>query len=131
VTVQLAKQEWTVYLNSQTQLDYDFSRSSWVGDYNDPNTFLDMFVTDGGNNHTGWSNPRYDALIAAAAREVDKEKRFAIFREAETLLVSGEMPICPLYYYVGIQFYDPDRLGGVDPNLLDEHPLKAVYWKKR
>jgi ABC-type oligopeptide transport system substrate-binding subunit len=120
-----------VYLNSQTQLDYDFSRSSWVGDYNDPNTFLDMFITNGGNNHTGWSNLRYDALIAAAAREVDKDKRFAIFREAETLLVSGDMPICPLYYYVGIQFYDPDRLGGVESNLLDEHPLKAVYWKKR
>jgi oligopeptide transport system substrate-binding protein len=131
VTIQLAKQEWTVYLNSQTQLDYDFSRSSWVGDYNDPNTFLDMFLTDGGNNHTGWSNPRYDALIAAAAREVDKDKRFAIFQQAETLLVSGDMPICPLYYYVGIQFYDPDRLGGVEPNLLDEHPLKAMYWKKR
>ena len=131
VTIQLARQEWTVYLNSQTQLDFDFSRSSWVGDYNDPNTFLDMFVTDGGNNHTGWSNPRYDSLIAAAGREVDSEKRFSIFREAETLLVSADMPICPLYYYVGIQFYDPDRLGGVEPNLLDEHPLKAIYWKKR
>jgi ABC-type oligopeptide transport system substrate-binding subunit len=62
---------------------------------------------------------------------VDKEKRFEIFRRAETILVTDEAPICPLYYYVGIQFYDPARLGGVVPNLLDEHPLKAMYWKKR
>ncbi len=130
VTIQLARQEWTVYLNSQSKLDYDMCRSSWVGDYNDPNTFLDMFVTDGGNNRTGWSSKRYDELIAAAAREVDAQKRFDIFREAETILVTAESPICPLYYYVGIQFYDPERLAGIEPNLLDEHPIKAMYWKK-
>ena len=131
VTMQLARQEWTVLLNSQQTLDFDISRSSWVGDYNDPNTFLDMFVTGGGNNNTGWSNAHYDELIAAAGRENDRDKRFAIFREAEKILVSDEAPICPLYYYVGIQFYDPERLGGIEANLLDEHPIKAMYWKKR
>ncbi len=131
VTIQLARQEWTVYLNSQQTLDYDMSRSSWVGDYNDPNTFLDMFVTGGGNNNTGWSNPRYDELIASAGRENDRDKRFAMFREAEKILVTDEAPILPLYYYVGIQFYDPERLGGIEANLLDEHPIKAMYWKKR
>jgi oligopeptide transport system substrate-binding protein len=131
IRMELVRQEWTVYLETQSKLDYDICRSSWVGDYNDPNTFLDMFVTDGGNNRTGWSSARYDGLIAAAAREVDREKRFAVFREAEKLLVSEDMPICPLYYYVGIQFYDPVRLGGIEPNLLDEHPLKNIYWKKR
>lgn len=131
INMQLTRQEWTVYLNTQVALDYDVCRSSWVGDYNDPNTFLDMFITDGGNNRTGWGNKAYDDLIAAAGREVDKAKRFEIFRQAEKILVTDEAPICPLYYYVGIQFYDPERLGGVEPNLLDEHPLKAMYWKKR
>jgi oligopeptide transport system substrate-binding protein len=131
VQMQLTKQEWTVYLQSQSKLGYDLCRSSWVGDYNDPNTFLDMFVTNGGNNRTGWSDPRYDELIALAAKEVDREKRFAHFQEAERILVSEAAPICPLYYYVGIQFYDGTRLGGIEPNLLDEHPLKNLYWKKR
>ena len=131
VNMQLTRQEWTVYLNTQVSLDYDLCRSSWVGDYNDPNTFLDMFITDGGNNRTGWSHKRYDELIAAAGRETDNAKRFEIFREAEKILVSDEAPICPLYYYVGIQFYDPERLGGVQSNLLDEHPLRAMYWKKK
>jgi oligopeptide transport system substrate-binding protein len=131
VNMMLQRQEWTVYLKSQSKLEYDLCRSSWVGDYNDPNTFLDMFVTDGGNNRTGWSRKDYDALIAAAASEIDSAKRFEIFRKAERMLVTDDAPICPLYYYVGIQFYDAERLGGIEPNLLDEHPLKAIYWKRR
>lgn len=130
VRMELQAQEWTVYLNSQSSLNYDLCRSSWVADYNDPNTFLNMFVTNDGNNRTGWSNEQYDGLIAAAAKEVDREKRFELFRQAERILISQDATICPLYYYVGIQFYDPERLGGIEPNLLDDHPLKHIFWKK-
>jgi oligopeptide transport system substrate-binding protein len=129
IEIALQRQEWKVYLNSLTNLDFDLARSTWVGDYDDPNTFLDMFVTGGGNNDTGFANPKYDGLIADAAREVDEKKRFDIFREAEHMLVSEEAPVCPLYYYVGIQFYNGDRLGGIAANLLDEHPLQRMYWK--
>lgn len=131
VSISLGRQEWKVYLRSMSSLDYDIARSSWVGDYNDPNTFLDMFVTDGGNNRTGWSDPAYDQLIADAARATDEQQRFDIFRKAETLLIREAAPICPLYFYVGIQFYDGDRLGGIQANLLDEHPLSAMFWKKK
>ena len=129
VNVQLLRQEWKVYLNSMSRLDYDIARSSWVGDYPDPNTFLDMFVTGGGNNRTGWSDPRYDGLIAEAAAETDPAKRFAILRAAEKILVCEQAPICPLYFYVGIQLYDADKLGGIAGNVLDEHPLKAMFWR--
>ena len=131
VEVELRRQEWKVYLRSMSRLDFDLCRASWVGDYNDPNTFLSMFVTGDGNNRTGWSNPHYDALIADAARELDRNRRFDLFRKAERLLVSEEAPICPLYFYVGIQFYDGTRLGGIEANLLDEHPLKTMFWKTR
>ncbi len=129
VHVQLLQQEWKVYLNSMSSLDYDFCRASWVGDYNDPNTFLDMFVTGGGNNRTGWSNAAYDALIRAAARELDPKKRMAIFQKAETILCRDELPILPIYDYVGIKLYDPARITGLEANVLDEHPLK--YIRKR
>lgn len=129
VEIQLARQEWKVYLNSLSNLDYGIARSSWVGDYPDPNTFLDMFVTGGGNNRTGWSDPAYDQLIADATREADPEKRFLILREAETVLVREQVPVCPIFYYVGIQLYDAEKLGGIQPNVLDEHPLKAIYRK--
>jgi oligopeptide transport system substrate-binding protein len=130
ISVLLTKKEWAVYLNSLSALDYDLCRSSWVGDYKDPNTFLDMFVTGGGNNNTGWSNRRYDELIAAAAKDTGQKERFAHFQEAETILVHDEMPICPIFNYVVIMFYS-DRLGGISGNLTDEHPFRALYWKKR
>ncbi len=130
ISVLLAKQEWAVYLNSLSSLDYDFCRSSWVGDYLDPNTFLDMFVTGGGNNNCGWGNQRYNDLIALAAKEPDGAKRFDQFREAETILIRDEMPICPLFNYVVLMFYS-DRLGGLAGNLVDEHPFRTMYWKTK
>jgi len=129
IEIVLHKQEWKVYLDSLSTLNYDIARSSWVGDYNDPNTFLDMFVTGGGNNRTGWSDPRYDELIAEAARTLEEEERHEIFRQAETILIKEGAPITPLFYYVGVQIYDPQKLGGIEPNLLDEHPLRAIYRK--
>ena len=127
----LKPREWKVYLQTQSALDYDLSRSSWLADYNDPNTFLGMFLTGNGNNETGWSNLRYDELVAAATKEVDREKRFKIFAEAERLLVREDVPISPLYFNVGIQIFDPNKIEGVEPNLLDQHSLRYVKWKKR
>ena len=129
VKVNLALQEWKVYLNSLSSLDYGIARSSWVGDYPDPNTFLDMFVTGNGNNRTGWSDANYDRLIADAARETNPKRRLEILREAETILIREQAPVCPIFYYVGIQLYDPEKLGGIESNILDEHPVKAIYRK--
>lgn len=126
VQVALTRQEWKVYLNSMNQLDYDICRSSWVGDYPDPNTFLDLFVTGGGNNRTGWGDAAYDALIAAAGREADPAARFAILAQAEEMLVARAAVVCPLFYFVGIQLFDPAKLLGIEPNLLDEHPIRLM-----
>ncbi len=131
VTVQLARQEWKVYLNSLGSLDYGIARSSWVGDYPDPNTFLDLFLSGSGNNRTGWSNAHYDGLIAQAAAEENAMRRFEIFRQAEELLVRDEVPITPLFFYVGIQLYDSNHLGGIESNVLDEHPLREIFLKDR
>jgi oligopeptide transport system substrate-binding protein len=129
VTVQLARQEWKVYLNSLGSLDYGIARSSWVGDYPDPNTFLDLFLSESGNNRTGWSNSSYDALIHAAAAESDPIQRFAIMRRAEEFLVRDQALISPLFFYVGIQLYDDRKLGGIEANVLDEHPIREMYRK--
>ncbi|MEP7052271.1 MAG: peptide ABC transporter substrate-binding protein, partial [Pseudomonadota bacterium] len=58
-------QEWQSYQQSTRSLDYDLARAAWVGDYEDPNTFLDLFTTNGGNNQTGWGNLVYDRLLEA------------------------------------------------------------------
>lgn len=129
VEINLARQEWKVYLNSLSSLDFGIARSSWVGDYPDPNTFLDLFITGGGNNRTGWSDPAYDRLIASATEEPDAARRFGILRQAEDILVKTQTPVCPVFYYVGIQLYDAGKIGGIQPNVLDEHPLKAIFRK--
>ena len=68
--------------------------------------------------------------MAAAALEPDNTKRLQIFqRTAEDILLNQGTPICPLYYYVGIQIYDGQKFGGIEPNLLDEHPFREMYRK--
>ena len=130
ITVALTSEEYKTYLDSQKKVDYDVCRSSWVGDYNDPNTFLDMFLTTSGNNRTGWSSAAYDALISQAAAEADPAKRYSILKQAETQLIETECVIAPVYHYVGVQFYQPEFLGGVEANLIDEHPLRCMFWKQ-
>ncbi|MDB6071852.1 MAG: oligopeptide transport system substrate-binding protein [Verrucomicrobiales bacterium] len=130
ITVALSSEEYKTYLDSQKKEDYDVCRSSWVGDYNDPNTFLDMFLANSGNNRTGWASPAYDALITQAAKEADAAKRYGILKQAETQLIETECVVAPVYHYVGVQFYQPDFLGGVEANLIDEHPLRCMFWKQ-
>jgi oligopeptide transport system substrate-binding protein len=127
VHVELVKQEWKVYLNSTNRLDYDFCRSSWIGDYNDPTSFLECFVSNSGNNRTGWSNRTYDDLLSSAAKEADPQTRLNILAQAEDILLNQGTPICPLYFYMGIQIYDGTKFGGIEPNLLDNHPFREIY----
>jgi oligopeptide transport system substrate-binding protein len=67
--------------------------------------------------------------VAAAALEPDNAKRLQIFQRAEEILLNQGTPICPLFYYVGIQIYDGEKFGGIEPNLLDEHPFREMYRK--
>ena len=127
VHAQIRKLEWKTYLRAQGELDYDLSRSSWIGDYNDPNTFLDMFMGNNGNNRTGWSNARYDELVRDANAQVDREIRAQLLQQAEILLVREEAPIVPLYYYAGLEYYDAKRIQGIFPNVLSQNPIRSIY----
>ncbi len=126
VEVELRNQEWATYLRSLDELDFDIARSSWVGDYDDPNTFLDCFVTGRGNNRTGWSDPTYDSLLNRALAEPNPTKRLQLLASAETILVTQALPIIPLYHFVGCLMFDPNRWEGLYPNLLDEHPFSEI-----
>jgi ABC-type oligopeptide transport system substrate-binding subunit len=72
----------------------------------------------------------YDGLIRDAAAEPDPARRFAVMRKAEEFLVREQAPIAPLFFYVGIQLYDGNRLGGIEANVLDEHPIREIYRKE-
>ncbi|MGP8202253.1 MAG: peptide ABC transporter substrate-binding protein [Limisphaerales bacterium] len=124
----LQQMEKSVYIAAQNRLDYDLTGGDWVGDYDDPNTFLDLFRSDNGNNRTGWKNARYDALMREANRQTDLARRAALLQQAERSLVIDEMPVIPLYFFVGLTYYDAAKIKGIYPNILDDHPLNAI-WK--
>jgi oligopeptide transport system substrate-binding protein len=120
----LRQEEWNSFLTSQQLMQYEVARSGWIGDYVDPNTFLDMFVTGGANNQTGWSNARYDELLRQARGEQDPKRRMEIFRDAEKILLD-ELPIIPLFNGVSKNMVRP-YVRGFYPNIQDIHPLRAI-----
>ncbi|TWT74996.1 peptide ABC transporter substrate-binding protein [Allorhodopirellula solitaria] len=127
VKVELQNMEWGTFLDKISQLDYDIARSAWIGDYADPNTFLDMWVTDGAQNSTGWSNPDYDRLLQEAAAESDPGKRMQLLADAEAIWIE-EMPVIPLYFYVSVNMVKP-RIEGFFPSPQDLHPLHLLRIK--
>jgi oligopeptide transport system substrate-binding protein len=127
IKVTLAPQEKKTYLDAQFNLDYDVSRSSWIADYIDPGTFLEIFTSGNENNRTGWANPEYDTLIAEALATYGRGKRDALFREAEQLLLD-ERPFIPIFFYSSQNLVSP-RLGGFTGNILNEHFAKDWYWR--
>lgn len=126
INVATRNEEWGSYLSSQRQLSYDVVRRSWIGDYLDPNTFLDLFVTGGGNNNTGWGDPEYDKLIRDAQFEVDAEERLAMLRRAEEILMDRG-PVMPIFYYATRDLVRP-TIRGHYPNLQDTHPLRYLRY---
>ncbi|MBN2581507.1 MAG: peptide ABC transporter substrate-binding protein [Planctomycetes bacterium] len=126
VNVRLENLEWKVFLERVKALDYDMARTSWIADYLDPMTFLDMFVTDGGNNNTGWSNAEYDRLIDEAGDEGDTERQADIFRRAESILVEQEVPILPVYFYVSSSMVR-ESVKGYFPNPLNRIAFEDLW----
>ncbi len=124
IGVQIAIKEQRVWLHEERSLNYDLSNAAWIGDYIDPATFLDLFLTNGGNNATGWADPAYDAALASAARATDDAARLAAFQEAESILLRN-LPIAPLYH--GTQpFLIRPEVHGWPPSLLGFHRFQNV-----
>lgn len=88
-------------IQQDSNQQYDLQISGWGADYTDPISFLDLFVTDGGNNNTGYANPEYDELIEAANAETDDEAaRWQSLVDAEHLLLTEDAAVGPLYQRV-------------------------------
>lgn len=128
-TVNLLSVERGTLRKKMQSLDYSVSRAGWYGDYNDPMTFLDLWMTapegGGGNNDTGFANPEFDRLITEATRENDPARRDQMLHRAEQILVVEQMPIIPLYYYSDMYLFRPE-VKGFWPNRMGINPLKWI-----
>ena len=121
ITTTIETQEWATFLNTRKNGEYSVARNGWLGDYNDPISFLDMWITESGNNDTQFGKDAhkdykgysyngkdgltwaesYDACIAAVKAETDPAKRFELMHDAEDILMSTGA-IVPIYYYTDI-----------------------------
>ena len=124
-TIKVEVQEWATFLNTRKEGNYSIARNGWLGDYNDPISFLDMWVSGSGNNdcqfgkgaHASYNGydgktwaDSYDAIIAEVKSSSDANKRFELMHDAEDILMESGA-ICPIYYYTDI-FMCSDKIDG-------------------
>ena len=138
INMSLTNQEWNTFLNTRKNGDYTVARNGWLADYNDPISFLDMWVSGSGNNDSQFGKGEhadvaiysidltpygsdvkvengtwaqtYDAAIAAIKTCTDKDARYGMMHAAEDLLMSTGA-ITPLYYYTDIYMIEKDVKG--------------------
>jgi oligopeptide transport system substrate-binding protein len=97
VRASIALLEQKVTIANQQALNFTVGVNGWVADFADPVTFLDLFVTGGGNNWTSWGDPGYDRLIKQAEATVDPAARYELFQQAEAILLE-QAPIIPVIF---------------------------------
>jgi oligopeptide transport system substrate-binding protein len=121
INMTIDQQEWNTFLNTRKDGNYSVARHGWLGDYNDPISFLDMWITNSGNNDSQFGRGEhatyagytykgesgktwaesYDKLISEVKASHDPEERFALMHEAETILMETGA-VCPIFYYTDI-----------------------------
>ena len=111
VTVNLQNQDWAVFLQERKNGNFSIARHGWIADYNDPMTFIDMWMTGGGNNDAQYNNPEFDNLLKDAKKEADPEKRMELLHKAENLAIKEDKIVAPLYFYVNPYMIKPNVEG--------------------
>ena len=127
IKLELKNMEWGSFVETVQQEKYEMARYGWVGDYPDPNTFLDLWITGNPQSNTNWSNPEYDRLIRAAGTEMNSKKRMEMLRQAETI-ISTELPIIPIYFYTSSEMAKTN-IEGFAPSAQDLHPLSVLRYR--
>ena len=124
IDLTIAMKEQRVWLDDETHLNYDISNARWIGDYVEPYTFLELFLSYSGNNNTGWANGQFDKLLGQATAESDEATRYALYQQAEALLVA-DAPIAPIYHGTQVFLKRPE-VQGWPPALLGFHRYQFV-----
>ena len=123
VNVTLEGVEIKIFGDRLHNQEYAVARASWMGDYNDPSTFTDKYLSFSEQNDAKWVSAEYDGLCARAAVEADIAKRLDLISRAEAILLA-EAPIIPVYTYVNVDLHRDDVIG------TNRHPKNMVAWKE-
>jgi oligopeptide transport system substrate-binding protein len=125
VRVELRSQESKTFAEEKAHQRFMIARGNWYADYNDPTTFLDCLGTGNGNNDSGYSNPRYDELLAAASVATEPSARAELLRKAESIIVEEDCPILPILHYSETLAIKP-YVKGLHPNARLWFPFRYV-----
>jgi len=125
VRVELENREWKVFLKELESNPPPVFRLGWGADFPDPDNFMNLFTSYSENNHTGWANPRYDALVERAARAADPAERQRLYDEAQAILCQEDVPIVPLFVTAS-NFAVARRLHGFVPRAMDQYFFDEV-----
>ena len=106
VDVTLQNQEWKTYIDSRNSGNFDVIRASWVGDYNEPSTFLSLLTSSHTGNIARFRNADYDAVMAKASNETSAQARNQDYNRAEQIL-ADQAPIAPIYQYTNGRLIKP------------------------
>jgi oligopeptide transport system substrate-binding protein len=128
IEVTLDNAEWNVYIEKLHSGDYQVGRMGWLGDFNDPINFLELYRDkDGGNNDTKWENAEFKQLLIDSQKETDAKKRTKMLKDAEKIFMD-EMPVAPIYFYTDA-WVQADNLKGIVVSGLGDVQLKWAYFE--
>lgn len=125
IDAQIRNEEWKVFLKNLADGNYQVGRLGWTADYPDPYTFLSVFLSTSGNNHSDWRDPAFDRLTEEANAAATPEERLQKLAKAEEYLLDA-MPAMPIYYYTRAYLVKP-YVKGLHNNFQDRHPWKALW----
>ena len=111
VQVNLQNQDWNVFLKERKEGNYNIARHGWIADYNDPMSFIDMWLTGGGNNDAQYKNPEFDKFVKAAKATSDPDERMENMHKAEDILIGEDNVVAPLYFYNNSYMMKPNIQG--------------------
>ncbi|WP_031519281.1 peptide ABC transporter substrate-binding protein [Siccibacter colletis] len=126
VDVKLQNQEWKTYIDSRNTGNFDVIRASWVGDYNEPSTFLSLLTSTHSGNIARFSDPAYDKVIEQASIETTDAARNKDYNEAENIIAS-KAPIAPIYQYTNGRLIKPWLKGYPIDNPEDVAYSRTMY----
>ena len=122
----IKNQEWKTFLDGRAKLQYKgFARGGWVGDYMDPLTYLNLYSTAGGDNGTGWYDPKFVKMLNDANKTLDKAKRFEMLAKAEAYMLDAQ-PVISLAT-AATNWVKKPYVKGLYPNPTTMHAWKFVY----
>jgi peptide/nickel transport system substrate-binding protein/oligopeptide transport system substrate-binding protein len=115
------------YFETLKRDDYDVGFTTWIGDFADPYTFLQMWRRDSNLNDAHYNDADYEALIERSMAE-EGDVRWQTLAEAETLLLERGV-VLPIYHSPALNIIDTSEIDGWFPNVLDIHPFKYLSYK--